>query len=361
MEMHKDFGIWSRSIDQSEDLSRLERRWQGVVSLIDDMNTNLAEYFVGLHFDIATLNDSAKATLISKWKEVNPFLDANSATEELKFAASAALAVLLDNEDDESSKLQIALAVISASCSRKRSGFHSINLIDRAETYVGNRSIKDRIRATTATANEAGWIKVSSSATESHEDDESISKSEFEKSLNALSTKINNGMRRMETALRNDLKILQDQLDMKDEELDILWWAYNGYSDTRQLPLGQVIGKERALLAACELASYTRRKSPPRAASELLLASGISEEDPEPFNKFIDASDPEWIQQQEFSEAGMLTPVSLALQNKLAMGKNDQKNPDWAGSVGLAASDTFSEAEIAKQFYNELLFLRMRT
>lgn len=65
MERHKEFGVWARAIDLSEDTERLDKRWAGVVSLMNLANQALVRHWILRHYSLELdREDPALATFV---------------------------------------------------------------------------------------------------------------------------------------------------------------------------------------------------------------------------------------------------------------------------------------------------------
>ena len=81
-------------------------------------------------------------------------------------------------------------------------------------------------------------------------------------------------MKNVANVARAERETLEHHIKLQDEELDLLWWANNGYSATGQALFADMHPGARAFVAAIEAASRTQFQPGPCSILGLLEKGG---------------------------------------------------------------------------------------
>jgi hypothetical protein len=147
---------------------------------------------------------------------------------------------------------------------------------------------------------------------------------------------------------------------MKDEELELLWWAFNKVSGDRDKTFKSLKPAERPVVVGSELAGKIRILPGPASANALMVSTGLNAKTTHTISAAIDACDVDWLNAQESGDASDLTPVHAAASERLRTGKTKVWAASWASVTGLDEALDLSETKIASQTYSEALYLRSR-
>ena len=357
MEMHADFGVWMKAVDPREDLDRLTRRWEGLVEVINECDVDVVDHLIRRHFGLSDGNRDMKEWFEQELKTANPFLDLDNAENELTTLASACLAVLMETSKSKW-RSHSALAIASTAMRGRRKGRGPIKLADRAYSVLvrDGEAIRQRKPLKSSDPIRAVELDIADKLAETQFSDDDQAKAAITHIVKETAKQITAVKREAMKAVNT----LTKHIDMKDEELEILWWAFNEFSEGRQMTFKSLKPAERPVVVGSELAGKTRMLPGPVSARALMAGTGLTTKTKHPISAAIDACDAEWLSTQESSEASDLTPVLAAVSERLRTGKINVWAASWASVTGLDESLNISETEIAGQMYDEVLFLRSR-
>lgn len=357
MEMHTDFGVWMKAIDLSEDLDRLTKRWDGVVVVVGECNVDVVDHLTRRHFGLSDGDSDTKKWFEQKLKAANPFLDLGNAENELATIASACLAILMDTPKSQW-RSHVSLAIASAAMRGRREGRGPIKLADRAYGVLvcDGEAIRRRKPLKPSISISAVKLDVAEKLAETQFPDNDQAKAAIthivEKTTKAI------------TAAKHEaiaaVNALTHHIDMKDEELELLWWAFNKVSEGRDKTFKSLKPAERPVVVGLELAGKTRILPGPASANALMAGTGLNAKTKHAISAAIDACDADWLSAQGSGDASDLTPMHAAASERLRTGKAKVWAASWASVTGLDEALDLSETEIAGQAYAEALYLRSR-
>jgi hypothetical protein len=148
------------------------------------------------------------------------------------------------------------------------------------------------------------------------------------------------------------------------EELDVLWWLYNGHSRMKDASWGELAPPELAVVAGLELAALTAKSSPiPNANQFLSKALAIGGNDPAANGRLSDAVsafDTETARScADGRDLGDLYPVHLSL-----LRRSDTAGKGWHKSVrdstGFGPAVQKPLLDLALLAYEEALLLELQ-
>jgi hypothetical protein len=160
-------------------------------------------------------------------------------------------------------------------------------------------------------------------------------------------------------------KELVRRIEQLAEESALLWWILAEFSDTLQQPVGKLDQDTFALAAAIEAAQRTLRLPPPQSIGPLLaraLQSCKASEKKFALSDYIKASNPMWrtpfVKSTRVTDCPDLSPVSAVLEKAEELGGAPALKALPKLCPGVKAEVPLIPAQAARQFYNEIIFLR---
>ena len=156
---------------------------------------------------------------------------------------------------------------------------------------------------------------------------------------------------------RIEREILEKQIKVQDEELDLLWWASNGVSDTFGTLYSTIEPGARALLAAAEAARRTQFPISPSSILGLMEKVGVSAEKTLSFADAVNCADSNWLKSIDVPGVTVRTPLHLAVNLKLQSPESGAWSSHWSAVTKIDVTTKRKELEIADLFYHERLVL----
>lgn len=357
MEMHESFGPWIRSIDPTGNTEGLTNRWSGTVATVKALDVEVIDHLVRRHYGLNTMGEVGAEVFENAHKIANPFLEIDRAANELRLLASACLAVILDSDMDWSD--HAAMAVMAADLDGRRDGQATINLRERARRRAAQsgEALRRRRPISTAMSNASGKFDFAEKLTaegglDDHETATVV--------LSDIAAKITMELTKVRREARNAVVALIEHIDMKDEELELLWWVFNEASETRDKAFKALKPAERGLVAGVELAKKLRLLPGPTSTPALLARMGVSAKTAHALTSAVDACDSDWIRTLNLVDVNALTPVHAALAERLRVGKTTKWAVGWSSVAQCDVELEFPEHGLAVQSYLEAVYLRSR-
>ena len=297
MEMHADFGVWMKAVEPREDLDQLTRRWGGLVQVIKECDVDVVDHLTRRHFGLSDGNSDIKEWFEQELKTANPFLDLDNAENELTTLASACLAVLMETPKSKW-RSHSALAIASTAMRDRRKGRGPIELADRAYSVLAREgeAIRQRKPLNSSDPIPAVKLDIADKLAETQFPDDDQAKSAITHIVKETAKQITAVKREAMTAVNT----LRKHIDMKDEELEILWWAFNEFSEGRQMDVqipqpprktGGCLGQNLQARPGCCLALYLQ--------GALMAGTGLKAKTKHTISAAIDACDAEWLSTPE--------------------------------------------------------------
>ena len=156
---------------------------------------------------------------------------------------------------------------------------------------------------------------------------------------------------------RDEREALESALRIQDEELDLLWWASNGQSETMRKQFSSMALKGKALIAACEAADRTQFQPGPASISGLLEKAGLKASEKVSISEAVNDCDEAWLRKIQKDNVTIRTPIHYAISQRLPSPNSNAWSAHWTEVTGIDASTKHSEVTIADLFYQERLVL----
>lgn len=357
MEMLQEFPRWYQSVDLERDGAKLKSRWEGVAELSSGIDTPMLDLLV----DLATHREVSRDAepferFVSVFKKHDPYFDAEDASQEVALLAGAMLTVILTGPAEDKFPIDAAMQVSAALHDGGVSAISTIDLNSRAREALARLGAAVRDRTDKLALRALPKIKVSF--------EEALKEApgfdnpeEINLSTASMAAVIAAAIDTAAKQARADLKTVKDHLEAKDEELDMLWWAFNEQSISLGKPFSTLKDGERALVGAAELADRTRMEPGPVSAHALLMRTGAKPRAKIRVKDAVNACNGAWLRTMVHSDANHNTPIHMAISKRVEAGKAGVWETLWHSAMGIDEGFSMAEADMAFLFYIERLLL----
>ncbi|MBV1928324.1 MAG: hypothetical protein KUG81_02275 [Gammaproteobacteria bacterium] len=348
--MHQDFADWMSHVNIKSDRESLALRWQTISRLVyeeglsKDYLDDLIRFIFGIMLPSARIEELQTAFKIDDSFFSN---DANKNHQEL--LALAVSIIYLHLEDVDSTAANLGLHILTAYCVELRSPKHGDDLISKAQSAVITHATEIRKRKKQSTKDVATKWDSTLDELASEDPPEAIK----------LLTPI---VKRTCAALNyanQTISSLEKHITTKDEELEILWWVFVGYSDLLNKPFTDIENILRSIVCGIELANHTSLGSEPPALKGLLSKclsepqQNISFDELGGNNIVIHAS---IILDSQLSHiCPILAPIHYLVKCVQDIGEHWQKK--WSRDTGLKPEMKMSSIDLSIQLCRERLQL----
>jgi len=355
MDMHRDFAKWYKTIQAEESTEALVKRWQGVVANCQSVDQSLLETLTDLVTGRRISPDNeAHLAFCQAFKDADPFFVPDDCAQEIATLASIVLTILLDGSCEEEYSVDTALLLTSA--------LHADGIPINSVTDIGTRALnaldrlaveqRDRVARFELKQPRVPKINVQkllAKAPEINGGDPSQTANVLQRIIDQVTSQ---ALTQARLSYENSVR-LADHILVKDEELDMLWWAYNDYSTKLREPISKIAPGLRALVAGKELADRTSILPGPLVAKRLLHKIGVKSKSKITIIKLVESCDRDWIEAVLSSRVSRHTPIHHAL--KLGFDTDDKTawEPMWRSQTGVQAEFTLTEPMYAWLFYVE--------
>ena len=183
----------------------------------------------------------------------------------LQALSSAILAYKMEEEDEVARS--ISQVILAASCSNTRKVFGHSPIVDLAMKLQIDSSLNLRNRE---------QIPILPSPFMESNDIKALKEAD---DLGLLIDSLDKASKRQSKALRSYLRRTHDLLVMQDEELNVLWWIANGYSETFSADFKELSPLQTVLSAGIEIAKASPHHIEQPAIQGILARLGVSSEE----------------------------------------------------------------------------------
>ncbi|MFZ2989505.1 GTPase-associated system all-helical protein GASH [Ideonella sp.] len=354
--MHEQFATWYASLSLGQDAAHVERRWNALDALVDQMPKGTLDLLVRLAFRAKVqMSGSEVADLRKKFAGEG----ATPGDEELIVLAAAALAWTM-KQNGELCSLAAAM-VLTTSCCGLRKLALPMDLVDLATTAwrlcAEDRRKRPSLDVPRAAATALDKTEVAAAVKSAAEGDPGAAVQALAASLNKVIASFSKRQAAVEMQFQN-YTLLQD------EELDILWWLHGGVSadlrsDFRDVPL-----QHRPLGIARELSTLTTVLPGPTAVPALLVRAGVSNSPKLTLVAAVQSMPEEWLgtalgDLKENSISPVITPILFALIRRKELGGEEGWAPAWSKLVSLDEAVELEAMQLAEAAYREFVLVRI--
>jgi hypothetical protein len=164
----------------------------------------------------------------------------------------------------------------------------------------------------------------------------------------------------------NRFQAIQEDMLLRREETDMLWWMTAGFSRDLDRPIAEIEFATACILVGKELGDLVRVLPGPYAARavihRMLLAGDSKAANTVSLKKAVNATGIEWrtnwIAQGMTAAAFDLCPVRFAVERSLESGDESSWVPALKGVTQVDATIEMSPTDLAFQVYQEMLFMK---
>lgn len=350
------FAGWYRQFQLEENSAQIQARLAGVAAITKSQTTPQIEALIRLAF---ASKRPAATTEVDKIRQAFTTADEefpqNGNNAELQVLAASCLAHMMEVGKSPSIT---ALAIATASCSGARNVKLPMDLVGRANAVLDKRSEINRNRNSIST---------------SLVDPKALDFSAIQKKLqeqndwSVLATGIGEMQVTLKKSFADQAKQVKDIFDalinnvrMKDEELDMLWWLTGERSEDLDCAFDSIPTEAQPLVLAKELADLTTLLPGPASAKALLSRAGLKERKKIKLTGAVNAVTKEWaeahVQKEEYSP--VTTPIHFALHRRLETDGGNEWIANWSSVTGIVAEFDTSPLMLGLLFYRERLWLQ---
>lgn len=344
--MHKEFADWYRTASLEPKGDTLEVRWKAIDKFIGKADEKellaLVRVFLGIATEKVVIDKFADA--IRKADATFPALGNEL---ELRVLAGAACVACFENaEQDRGTSEMVALAVTSGSFRRRRKNLIVPRIFEICEAMLVERSAN-------RFADMQDAIDLAGAAAE----------------LKKVCTGANTGTH-MEKPMAVFLDRLKEKLEASDarqrllqEEANVLWWLFGGYSRELKLPFEKVVSAALPLIAGHELAALVEARPGPVAFPGLLgrVLNGNAKQSKYNLAEAVNAAPAQWREAARAKTPEWMfdfCPVRVAIKRSLEVQDGKSWVKPTEGATGLPISQKIDGLELAIQCFREALLLQ---
>ena len=355
--MHREFATWYGRVDLGDSAERLNARWAGVCMLVENVRYEECEYLLDIFMEKPGAVTHTQSDFIREaFADADPTFPPSGNEVEMALLAEITLAVLLDTPEYNPFVGRIANLIYSA----LHGGIVKVNsatdLLSRAKHAM--RLQDNAVRKRKPLPNPQQTYRPVMEIDDIVEDDFDPSEPETVKTiLEEIIDKIASAMENLAQQARKEREVLEKTRRVQDEELDLLWWASNGQSETVEKQFSSMTLKGKALIAACEAASRTQFQPGPASISGLFEKAGLKASKKVSISEAVNACDVAWLGEIQQDSVTPRTPIHYAIDQRLLSPNSNTWSDHWAAVTGIDASTKHSEVMIANLFYQERLVL----
>lgn len=353
--MHKHTIDWIRQVELTADTALAEKRWGTAEKIAKKLNRARVIELLRLFLFPANSTDFTKA-FTDELVGLDPEFRVTDNIQHLRLMAGLVMVSIFDEPSHEADAFALGIRAASFPCDRAQPVQPA--MVGEAEQYL---------------LKEAGRLRLDDFATDGTQLTKRLA-ARAKAVTDAQATGDPNKHNASNEAFRESVietiseghSRLGERLQQLAEELALLWWVFNEYSDELQAPLAELSPQAYALAAASEAAKRTHIMPPPPCIGPLLdraLRNCKAGKKNAVLADYVEAADSAWRTNQakalKVNDCRDLVPLSTAIEKAEELG-------DPASALkaipklcpGVSTSSALSPIQAAQQFYNELAFLR---
>jgi hypothetical protein len=358
LEMHFLFFDWMRPSGIGTDRESLNRRWITVNSLVTegldtDQSDSLCQYVFGVLTDYSKLawfqeafkSEDATFSMVEEANRV-----------ELTCLASVVLLLTLEVKDENAADLGNLILCIEANGFRKRETFPDLSslAVEAIQNFVGKGRERPKVGRIPSVFTTVNVRKI----TENLDGATIESTNDVVKNLAALTVK---SIKEITTSCNHSLSSLEKYIEIQDEEINILWWIINSYSELLAKSIDDLSDIEKSTVVGIELALLSVNDVEPPSLESLLLRMGLKSETNLKLESLADI--PEDILKSIVGDDLYVnpetTPYHLAIKYILFFGKATWLE-HFTQKTSISAEEEVNALQWAVQFCRERLLIRLR-
>ena len=355
--MHKEFATWYSRADLGDSAERLNARWAGVSTLVEIDEDEHSEYLLDIFMKKPGAFTGPQGDFMREaFVDADPTFPLSGNEVEMALLAEIILAVLLDTSEYHPFVGGIANLIYSTlhgGVVKVNSATDLLSRVKHAMRFQGD-AVRKRKPLPKAPEIYTPAIEID----DCFEDDFDPGDLETTKiMLQKVVTKAASTMGTLAKQARDEREALESALRIQDEELDLLWWASNGQSETMRKQFSSMALKGKALIAACEAADRTQFQPGPASIAGLLEKAGLKASKKVSISEAVNGCDVVWLREIKKDSVTPKTPIHYAIDQRLLSPKSNSWSNYWTAVTGIDASAKRSEVTMADLFYQERLVL----
>jgi hypothetical protein len=351
--MHADFPRWYREVGLGEDRDRLQRRWNGLSSLIPTLDHPAIENVLRLLFHTAHgPAPEAVAKIRKAFKDADELFDTQGNDREVEILCGALLAVLLEKNEDTAA--WTALAISTSALNGNRTSQLPMDLAATAENAVTRIAEVNRVRPKLQDARlEAPKLDFAKAKEKLQAIDQASLNNAFDAAADATNLALSGLVKKFNSAIEQTA----DFIALQDEELDMLWWVLGERSHGTKKAFASLSKKERPIVFGAELAQVTVYLPGPLSIEGLLIRAGLKGDQNLTIPESVNACDKAWLATLTNGAAfsPLSQPVHFAIQRRLETGDTASWVSGWAAICGVDANVSLPWLTLGNLFYRERL------
>ena len=355
--LHPEFATWYSAVDFGESPSRIEARSNAISTILRRFNFERAIDLVDVMLaERAGLEGDGASIVRAACTEADPTFPVSGNEREISVLAEIALAIAINQKKENALSGRVAELIFSALANGIRDFCGVTDILNRARDIVQHqgRLLRRRPRLPKKPRSYMQTLNFQSSFSDVQNLGDINQAKLF---MDSVSKTISIGIRNVANVARTEREALEHHIKLQDEELDLLWWATNGYSATVQALFGDMQPGVRAFIAAFEAANRTICQPGPCSILGLFEKVGVVADTEMSFQAYFAEIDTELLLSLRIQDVRVRTPLHLGIQMKHESSDSQTWLSHWSSRTGIDAHTKRSEVTIAELVYRERLVL----
>lgn len=352
----EQFAAWYADVSFGEDPNRLEQRWKGVCTLVEQADESHVDTLIAIALGGAVSTESL-GKIRGYFTDEEGHSDKDCSDRELQILGGSALACALDRDDEIAA--YAALAITTANMAGVRVFDLPIDL--RAMAHYALTRISEVNRGRLDAGSTLPTLPRISFAEAKAKLEEQPNVTGMSAALEVYATAVNQAFDRLSKEMLAIDKRNNRLLAVQDEELNILWWIVSGYSNDLGKSFRDVPSSAQPLIFAKELADITSSLPGPPSVKGILCRAGLSTSVAITIPKAVNACSSDWLNgvlSRQSDSSALLEPIHLAIYRRLESNDDNSWIEGWAAACNVDPQRVFSIADIGWLFYCECLIPR---
>ena len=354
---HEEFATWYSAVDFGDSPPRIEARSNAITKILRRFTFQKAIHLVDVMLaERAGLEGAGAAMVRLACREVDPTFPISGNDREISVLAEIALAIAIDKKKEDDLSGRAAELIFSALTNGYRDFSGVTDILNRARDIIQSqgRLLRRRPRLPKKPRSYTRVLDFRNCfAGVQNLADVDQAKAFMDK----VSKKISTNIQHVANVARIERETLEHHIKLQDEELDLLWWATNGYSVTAQALFADMQSGARAFVAAFEAANRTHFQPGPCSILGLLEKAGVVADSEISIEATFAEINTELMLTLRIPDVSIRTPIHLGLNMKHESSDSHTWLNHWSSRTGLDALVKRREVEIAELVYHERLVL----
>jgi len=348
--VNQNFADWYRTAVAIFSEDELKKRWAGIEQFRKELSMANWMNLVRLYVEIPPKNDNFVDSFSKAIKDNDDAFSLKDNALELRALAASTILNNLKTASTEADAT--ALAIVTTTHFRPNATSLINSAPDHALDYLSQEGRRVR-RALKQAKIDPAKLKV---------DDELAAAKQALPQMGDYILKLTQSLA---TAFNENIQNLQEAYQ---EESDMLWWAFAGYSNDHNVPFSQLSLSASCLVAAKELSILTTQLPGPPTAPAILDKTLRSLEPalrPQvSISDCVNASKRDWRQsfvkivEPQMPTLGDLCPLITAIAKSIEHQTDTDWHTPFEYSTKISARSEASPVAMSMQMYNECLLLR---